>query len=68
MARELERIVALEVQYKNIATKQDAITEKLDELLALRNKGAGAFWLATSLAGVGAISIVLQILHFFGMK
>lgn len=75
MATEVERIAALEVQFTNLVKAQEAHTQeqhsmnkKLDDLLALRNKGVGAFWLATSLAGAGAISICIQILHWFGVK
>jgi hypothetical protein len=46
MARVEERLDKLEV----CVEKMDG---KLDELLALRNKGAGVFWLASSLFGTG---------------
>lgn len=71
-----ERIAALEVENRRLRSEVTELreevrranndtNEKLDELLALRNKGYGVFWLATSLAGAGVLSLVLQ---FFGFK
>jgi hypothetical protein len=59
-----ERVAALEAKMEVIERGQTSMDAKLDDLLALRNKGAGAFWLATSLAGAGAISIFLQVAHW----
>lgn len=61
-----ERVAALETRMEQIERGQTSMDGKLDDLLALRNKGVGAFWLATSLAGVGAISIFLQVTHWIG--
>lgn len=69
-----ERIAILEtlVEAEHFANeKRDRdiadINSKLDELLALRNKGLGAFWLATSLVGVGAISVFYKVLTWLGL-
>ncbi len=62
-----ERVAALEAKMGILERGQNSMDSKLDDLLALRNKGAGAFWLATSLAGAGAISIFLQISHWIGV-
>ena len=58
-----ERLARVEEQVKSLATKVeghdkrfDEISDKLDELLALRNKGVGAFWLMTTLVGTGIVS------------
>lgn len=42
-----ERIKALEVKWERFA----AIEAKLDELLELKSKGMGAFWLASLIVG-----------------
>lgn len=70
-----ERIARLEVQMATLLQSHEdyrdhikSVETKLDELITLRNKGAGAFWLATSLAGAGAISIFLNIVSWFGLK
>lgn len=41
------------------------VNNKLDDLLALRNKGVGAFWLASSLMGTGVLSFIYWL---FGVK
>jgi hypothetical protein len=67
-----ERIRALEVGVAadRVATAhRDAstdkalteINEKLDELIALRNKGIGAFWLASALAGTGIVGALAAL-------
>jgi len=54
------RIAVLEADQRHNAREigeikrgQQSIESKLDELLALRNKGAGVFWLASILFGTG---------------
>lgn len=56
-----ERIAVLEVKM----AKLGEIEDKLDELLALRNKGMGAFWLASGLVGTGIIGFLGEILGWF---
>lgn len=52
MATQVERIAAMEVRLGDLEKKVDKMDEKLDQLLALRYKGAGAFWLASALFGI----------------
>lgn len=52
---QIERIAALEVEVASLKSTVSSIDAKLDELLALRNKGAGAFWLASALLGTGIV-------------
>lgn len=40
------------------------INNKLDDLLALRNKGAGVFWLISSLIGAGIVGGAFQFLEW----
>jgi hypothetical protein len=40
------------------------VNHKLDDLLALRNKGAGAFWIATSLIGAGIVGYATQFIKW----
>lgn len=53
-----ERISALEVRVSDIQKQQQEINNKLDELLGLRNKGVGAFWLASALLGTGIVGFL----------
>lgn len=73
---QVERITALEVQLSNLQasmTLHMAETEKrhedtnakLDDLLGLRNKGVGAFWLASALAGTGIIGAILSFFDWW---
>lgn len=63
-----ERLVRVEEQVNDLRDKVDSMEGKLDELLALRYKGAGAFWLAAALLGTGIIGSIAQILHFIGVR
>lgn len=69
----LERITRLETEMSQVLASQKEfrdswakVDDKLDTLLSLKDKGAGAFWLASSLAGIGAISIFFQVLTWVG--
>jgi hypothetical protein len=61
VARVEEKVNALEVHLKDI-------DRKLDDLIALRYKGAGAFWLASALVGTGIVGFFLQLTHWFTGK
>lgn len=56
MARtQAERIVALETKGDATDARLVSIEAKLDDLLALRHKGIGAFWVASAITGTGII-------------
>lgn len=59
-----ERIAALEVRVSEIQKQQQQINDKLDELLALRNKGIGAFWLSSGLLGTGIVGFIVQLVEW----
>lgn len=48
-----ERITALETEVSFLREEVKAANQKLDDLLALKYKGAGAFWLMSLLFGAG---------------
>lgn len=60
-----ERIMALEVRVAEMQVQQREINDKLDTLLAIRNKGLGAFWLASTLLGTGIVGFVVQIISWW---
>lgn len=73
MARVEVEVIALKEsleEHKKQTTEQFTdIGKKLDDLLTLRNKGAGIFWLISSLMGVGLIGGTVQFFHYmFGGK
>lgn len=56
---------------KNFAEVKHQFTEqnqKLAELLALRNKGAGVLWLIGGICSTGILTIFAQFFHWFGGK
>ena len=70
-----ERLTRLEVEVQHLIEAQETtrgaltkIENKLDDLMALRDKGKGAFWLATSLAAAGGVSLLFQFLEWIGLR
>lgn len=59
-----ERIAALEVRVSDMLKQQQEISNKIDDLLAIRNKGLGAFWLASGLLGTGIVGVIVQIISW----
>ena len=59
-----ERIMAVEVRVEQLERKVDQINNKLDDLLALRYKGQGAFWLASALFGTGIIGLLSLVINY----
>lgn len=60
-----ERITALEVRVSDLLKTQQETNDKLDELLAMRNKGIGAFWLASTLLGTGIVGFIVQFIDWW---
>lgn len=66
-----ERITALEIQVEKLIEAQKTTNEqlkasnsKLDELIALRNKGAGVFWIASTIFGTSLLALMSFILSW----
>lgn len=59
-----ERITSLEVRLQSLEQTVLKMDDKLDELLRLRYKGAGAFWLASALIGTGIVGIFAQLMNY----
>jgi hypothetical protein len=60
-----ERLARVEVRVVALEEKVDEMNSKLDDLLALRNKGAGAFWFFSLIMGTGVVSFIYSL---FGGK
>lgn len=60
-----ERIATLETIVKELVTQQQKMNSKIDELLAIRNKGVGAFWLASTLLGTGIVGFIVQLIDWW---
>lgn len=66
-----ERTAALEARltiYEQHASSRDQtlkeMDQKLDALISLRDKGFGAFWLASAVFGTGIVGAVTAIWHW----
>lgn len=60
-----ERITALEVKVDDLMTELKSTNTKLDSLLELKAKGMGAFWLASTLAGLLFYSLIDVVIGYF---
>lgn len=59
---QMEQVFEFQSDHKTI-TKE--MNDKLDNLLALRHKGQGAFWLASALFGTSIIGLVSTVWGYF---
>lgn len=59
-----ERIAVLELKVQQVTETNQTIMSKLDELLDLKSKGMGAFWLASALLGTGVVGALAAILDW----
>lgn len=64
MTTQLERIARLEKSVQIIEDQQKEILDKLEELLTLKNKGVGAFWLASTVVGTSIVGFVYSVLSW----
>lgn len=60
--RELKK--AFEEHKEETRGELSKVNEKLDDLLALRNKGAGIFWVASGLLGTGIVTAFWQFINW----
>ena len=65
MITQAERIRALEVEVRDLKTEITLMASKIDDLLALKNKGAGVFWLFSAILGSGIIGLGLTVIDWF---
>ena len=75
----IERLTRMEVEVSELKksfeehkaeTKEnfDEVTKKLDALLALRNKGAGVFWVFSTIFTGGVITALISFFNHLGIK
>lgn len=60
-----ERIAVMELEIKMLKESVDSTNAKLDELLDLKSKGMGAFWLLSLIAGSGLLGIIAMLKGYF---
>jgi len=59
-----ERITAVEIKLEKVTESTAEIKDKLDELLQLKSKGVGAFWLASTLLGTGIVGVIFALFNW----
>lgn len=64
VARMEEQIKALSDKLETTDQKINDLTIKIDDLLALRNQGVGAFWIASTLVGTSIVGGVVAIFKY----
>jgi hypothetical protein len=75
----VERLARMEVEVSELKksfeehkadTKEEfaSINKKLDDVLSLRNKGAGVFWVFSLVFGSAGVAGFVQLLHYLGIK
>lgn len=62
--RQAERVTKLETEVFMLRTTVLDMDKKIDELIILKSKGLGAFWLASSLVGTGIIGFIGMCLDY----
>lgn len=72
MTTQGERIAAVEVEVTHLRnevydlrSELKTTNEKIDKLLALQNKGMGAFWIASALFGSGLVGAAVSAFNWF---
>ena len=60
-----QRIAVLELKVQQVTDSVEEMSAKLDEILLLKSKGMGAFWLASSLLGTGILGLLFAFMNWF---
>jgi hypothetical protein len=60
-----ERITALETEVRYLKDELRTMNGKLDDLLSLKAKGQGAFWLATTIFGTSFAVFISYVVSYF---
>lgn len=63
--QEAERVRTIEVKQDETNATVASMDAKLDELLALKNKGMGAFWVVSIIMGAAFTTVVSIITDLF---
>lgn len=58
------RIATLETEMVHLKKSNEEIKVKLDQLLELRSKGVGAFWLASLLLGTSIVGTLVTFIDW----
>ena len=59
-----ERIAVLETRFDQLIIDNKDIKDKLEELVNLKHRGLGAFWLVGLIIGTGVVGFISTVLGF----
>lgn len=59
-----ERLAVLETQVLQLTKLVNEMDAKLDQLVELRARGVGAFWVASAIIGTGIVGSALSLWHW----
>ncbi len=59
-----ERLAVLEQRVNDMKSTLDTMDKKMDDLLALRNKGAGIFWLFSAFFAASVVTLTTLIMDW----
>ncbi len=62
---EAERVKSLEIFHAELSRSVKRMDDKLDELLVLKHKGLGAFWMASIFIGAIFSGLAFFVSNFF---
>lgn len=62
---EAERVKAIEVKQDDVINTVNSVEKKLDDLLELKNKGMGAFWIVSIIMGAAFTALISIISDIF---
>lgn len=65
MKSDAERIAILETKFDQMEEHISDISAKLDQLLELKSKGLGAFWLVSLIFGSGVLGVIMMVANYF---
>jgi hypothetical protein len=60
-----EAIAVLKHQMEDLQKDVTLLSKKMDEILELRSKGQGAFWVATGLFGIAIAALIGPLMEWF---
>lgn len=64
MVDPIERLAVIEHRLSTVESNYKAIDSKLDQIVSLRDRGMGAFWLASALVGIGGLSLISVVVKW----
>lgn len=59
------KVKTIETALEDMRTIHDDMNKKLDSLLTLKHKGAGAFWLASIIFGTSILGVIGYFVDLF---